>query len=127
MDTGFQDLHPEAFLISAEILGNIWAANLPFNVQNALGNWLMLIGQILLTFNAQQQYFQGGPGRYYNASRRDETNPFRNRTTPAGQASGESQQEETQQALAEIQETLALLQKQLQQIHLHQKEACPPL
>ena len=73
---GFQDLNPMLFIIIAQIIGDITASRIPFNVQNALGNWLQLIGQAILTYNAQQQYFQGGPGRYYNPIYRNASNPF---------------------------------------------------
>ena len=63
---GFQHIYPEVFIVVAEILGDVMAGRLPFNVQNAVGNWFELIGQVILTYNAQQQYFQGGPGRYFN-------------------------------------------------------------
>lgn len=75
---GFQSLNPELFIIIGEILGNIIAGNTPFNVQNAVGNWLQLVGQAILTYNAQQQYFQGGPGRYFNPKYYNVTNPFCN-------------------------------------------------
>lgn len=39
---------------------------MPFNVQYAIGNWLQLASQLILTYNAQQQYMQSGPGRYYD-------------------------------------------------------------
>jgi hypothetical protein len=73
---GFQSLNPELFVIIGEILGNIMAGNMPFNVQNAVGNWLQLVGQAIETYNAQQQYFQGGPGRYFNTKYYNVTNPF---------------------------------------------------
>ena len=73
---GFQDINPELFITIAELLGNIMAGNMPFNIQNAVGNWLMLVGQAIVTFNAQQQYFQNGPGRYYNIRYRNSGNPF---------------------------------------------------
>lgn len=73
---GFQDLNPELFVLIGELLGNAIAGNLPFNVQNALGNWFQLVGQAMLTFNAQQQYFQGGTGRYYNPKYKNVANPF---------------------------------------------------
>lgn len=73
---GFQSLYPELFIVIGEILGNIVAGSIPFNVQNAVGNWLQLVGQAILTFNAQQQYFQGGPGRYFNPQYYNVTNPF---------------------------------------------------
>lgn len=73
---GFQNLNPQVFITLGELLGNIMSANLPFNVQNALGNWLQLVGQTILTFNSQQQYFQGGPGRYYNLKYKNVANSF---------------------------------------------------
>ncbi|MBL4933169.1 hypothetical protein [Clostridium paridis] len=63
---GFQSLDPQLFVIIGTILGDILAGNIPFNVQNALGNWFELLGQVILTYNAQQQYFQAGPGLYFN-------------------------------------------------------------
>lgn len=75
---GFQSLTPELFVVIGEVLGNIMAGNMPFNVQNAVGNWLQLVGQAIETYNAQQQYFQGGPGRYFNPKYYNVTNPFCN-------------------------------------------------
>ena len=60
---GFQDIPPQLLLVIGELLGNIIAGNLPFNIQNVVGNWLQLVGQAIEVFNAQQQYYQGGPGR----------------------------------------------------------------
>ena len=59
-----------------ELLGNVMAGNLPFNIQNVVGNWLQLVGQAIEVYNAQQQYYQGGPGRYYNYIYRNAANPF---------------------------------------------------
>ncbi|NFT07062.1 hypothetical protein FDF26_08250 [Clostridium botulinum] len=73
---GFQDLAPQLFPLLAQIVGIVMAENLPFNLQNAIGNWFELLGQIILTFNSQQQYFQGGPGRYYNIKYKNVANPF---------------------------------------------------
>jgi hypothetical protein len=73
---GFQSLNPELFVIIGAILGEILAGNMPFNVQNALGNWFELLGQVILTYNAQQQYFQGGPGLYYNPKNYNINNPY---------------------------------------------------
>jgi hypothetical protein len=63
---GFQSLNPELFVLISGLLGQIMAGSIPFNVQNALGNWFELLGQVILTYNAQQQYFQGGPGRFFD-------------------------------------------------------------
>jgi len=82
---GFQSLNPELFVIIGEILGNIIAGNIPYNVQNAVGNWLELVGQAILTFNAQQQYFQSGPGRYFNPKNYNVNNSFCS-TTPTNAA-----------------------------------------
>ncbi len=73
---GFQQIYPEVFIVIAEILGDVMAGKLPFNVQNAVGNWFELVGQVILTYNAQQQYFQGGPGRYFNPAYYNVSNPF---------------------------------------------------
>ena len=76
LPNGFQDLAPQLFTLFAQILGLVMAGNMPFNLQNAIGNWLELLGQVILTFNSQQQYFQSGPGRYYNRKYKNSTNPF---------------------------------------------------
>lgn len=73
---GFQDIPPQLLLVIGELLGNVMAGSLPFNVQNVVGNWLQLVGQAIEVFNAQQQYYQGGPGRYYNYIYRNVANPF---------------------------------------------------
>lgn len=73
---GFQDVDPQLFVVIGEILGLVLGNNMPFNVQNSFGNWLQLVGQAILTYNAQQQYFMGGPGRYYGPQYRNVNNPF---------------------------------------------------
>lgn len=91
---GFQGVDPEFFIVVGEILGNVVAGKIPFNVQNALGNWLQLVGQSILTYNAQQQYFQGGPGRYFDRRNYNVTNPFCTETsgfTEGNTSSGQSQ------------------------------------
>lgn len=75
---GFQSLNPELFVAISGVLGEIISGNIPFNVQNALGNWFELLGQVILTYNAQQQYFQGGPGRYFDPKNYNVSNPFCN-------------------------------------------------
>jgi len=65
-DDALQDLHPELTLLTAELLGNLSALRMPYNIQNLLGNWLQLLGQIILVFNAQQQLWENGPGRCYS-------------------------------------------------------------
>lgn len=72
---GFQNINPQLFILIGDVIGNIIAGNIPFNVQNAIGNWFELLGQVILTFNAQQQYFQSGPGRYYDPKNYNVDNP----------------------------------------------------
>ena len=76
MPGGFQDLNPQLFSLMGQIIGMVMSGNLPFNVQNAIGNWLMLVGQTIETYSGQQQYFQSGPGRYYDLKYKNVTNPF---------------------------------------------------
>lgn len=109
-----QDLSPELLLGFGDIIGNVTARGLPFNVQNLLGNWLMLIGQAIITFNAQQQYMENGPGNFYdlrcknignNASGHEE-----NTSSRADEiAALESRIAFLEQKLTEIGQTLPLL------------------
>lgn len=73
---GFQTINPQFFVVMGEILGNVIAGQMPFNIQNVIGNWLQLVGQAIETFNAQQQYMQAGPGRYYDIKNLNVDNPF---------------------------------------------------
>lgn len=72
----FQGVNPELFILVAELLGNVVANEMPLNVQNAVGNWLQLVGQAILTYNAQQQYYQQGPGRYFTPDSFNVDNQF---------------------------------------------------
>ena len=63
---GFQDLNPQLFSVIGQVVGMAISGNLPFNIQNAVGNWLMLVGQVIITFNAQQQYFQSNKSSAYS-------------------------------------------------------------
>lgn len=91
---GFQTIDPQFFLIIGELLGNVVAGKMPFNIQNVIGNWLQLVGQAIETYNAQQQYMQSGPGRYYDIRNLNVNNPF----CPWNQtSSGQSTYEESSQ------------------------------
>lgn len=87
---GFQDLNPELFGILGTIVGEVMAGNMPFNVQNAVGNWLELVGQIILVYNAQQQYFQSGPGLYYNCKNKNINNSSCESSTSSSTTSSSS-------------------------------------
>lgn len=86
---GFQEANPQFLIIATSIIGTLLAEKMPFNVQNAVANWLMLLAQSIELFNAQQQYFQGGPGRIYNPIYRNAANPF------CGDSSDESQRNDS--------------------------------
>lgn len=82
----FQNVNPELFVVVGELLGNVIANELPFNVQNAVGNWLQLVGQAIETYNAQQQYYQQGPGRYFTPDSFNVDNPFCQNTQQSSQS-----------------------------------------
>ncbi len=82
---GFQDMDPQLLIVGTSLLGAILAGKMPFNVQNAVANWLMMLGQSIELFNAQQQYFQGGPGRIYNPIYRNAANPYCNNSSDESQ------------------------------------------
>jgi len=109
---GFQDIDPEFFIVIAEILGNIMAGKLPFNVQNSVGNWLMLVGQAIVTFNAQQQYFQGGPGRYYDVRNKNVTNSF------CTSNSQETSQKKSSSKEDELEEDIKELKKEVNELRI---------
>lgn len=87
---GFQDIEPMLLVTIAEILANALTGKLPANVLIAYGNFLQLISQIIATYNAQQQYQQSGPGRYYNPTYRNVTNPYFINPSPTSNAGGET-------------------------------------
>ena len=115
---GFQNLPPELVVLIAELLGNIIAGKIPFNLQNIIGNWFELLGQVILTFNAQQQYFQSGPGRYYDPKNFNTTNPFCSNTSNASSNPSnnnidkiEKLEKQVQELTNEINKIKALLEK----------------
>lgn len=73
---GFQEIYPELYVIVGEILGSVLSGKMPINVQNSFGNWLELLGQIILTYNAQQQYYENGAGRYFRPENLNISNDF---------------------------------------------------
>lgn len=48
------DIHPLSFTLSATIIGYALIDHFKSTEQNAIGNWLMLIGQILCTNGSYQ-------------------------------------------------------------------------
>lgn len=116
----FQTIPPELFAIISEIIGNIIAGNIPFNVQNLIGNWLELIGQVILVFNAQQQYFESGPGRYYDPKNYNISNPFcsNNSTNTNGNDSSTSTSSSTSSSKSNDISTSKIesLEKQIQEL-----------
>jgi len=115
---GFQSLPPELFAIIGEILGNIIAGNIPFNVQNVIGNWLELVGQVILVFNSQQQYFESGPGRYYNPSNYNIDNPFcsTNSTSTTSNTSNTSTTSKSSNSKSNDIDKIEDLEKQVQEL-----------
>lgn len=76
MPGGFQKINPALFIIIGDILGDAISGRMPFNIQNAIGNWIQLVGQAIETYSSQQAYFQSGPGRYYDPRDLNITNPL---------------------------------------------------
>lgn len=126
---GFQDMNPDYLNAIAFFVGAVLSSNLPFNLQNFIGNWLQLAGQYIETYNAQQQYFQSGPGRFYEPQYRNINNPFvpenepsetggsalGNTETQSGAAIGTSGQsgESSQVTLEQLQQEIAQLRQQI--------------
>ena len=113
IEGGFQDLNPQLFTLLGQIVGMVLSGNLPFNLQNAIGNWLQLVGQSIETYNAQQQYFQSGPGRFYDCKYKNVTNPFCN-TSNTSNARGNEEDGKSRGSCSEIKE----LRKQIENLYL---------
>lgn len=55
----FKNTKPHEFTLIAVAVGYALVGNLNVNEQNSLGNWLIMMGQYLLTHAAQQQLIEG--------------------------------------------------------------------
>ena len=75
---GFQDINPLLFITIGEILGDIMAGNMPYNVANSVSNFFLLVGQILEACSVQIQYEEIGPGRFYSPLYKNIENPYCN-------------------------------------------------
>ncbi|MBE6050682.1 MAG: hypothetical protein E7214_08515 [Clostridium sp.] len=73
---GFQDVDPMFIAVFFEYISNVLSSEMPSLQANAFGNWLQTLAAAILTFNGQQQYYQGGSVRYYNPAYRNVSNPF---------------------------------------------------
>lgn len=112
----FQSVNPELFILVGELLGNVIANEIPLNVQNAVGNWLQLVGQAILTYNAQQQYYQQGPGRYFTPDSFNVDNSFcqSNQQTQNGMSA--EQVKQLQETLEQLVKRIETLEQELKQI-----------
>lgn len=121
----FQSVNPELFILVGELLGNVIANEIPLNVQNAIGNWFELVGQAILTYNAQQQYFQQGPGRYFTPDSFNVDNPFcqsnnqsdqSNNSTDANTSSSitAEQLNQIQQSMEQLLNRIQILEREIQ-------------
>ena len=81
---------------------------MPYNVQNAIGNWLMLVGQAIVTFNAQQQYCMNGPGPCFGE----------NVSTQTSAQTVSQERSSIEQRLDLLEEQMAVLRQQLSEQRL---------
>ena len=54
----FPSADPKTFALSAVIIGCVLIDDLTANEQNSVGNWLILVGQVLAASSAQQQVIE---------------------------------------------------------------------
>ena len=111
-----QDVSPELLLWITEWVSNWGSLGLPFNVQNLLGNWLQLIGQIILVFNAQQQYWQEGPGAYYMRCSKTAKNDSLCQKNIAEKTISAAQIDRLQYQIIQMQQKIELLEQKLSKI-----------
>ena len=77
-------------------------------VQNAIGNWLMLVGQAIVTFNAQLQYCMNGPGPCFGE----------NVSTQTSAQTVSQERSSIEQRLDLLEEQMAVLRQQLSEQRL---------
>lgn len=53
------NINPQVFAFLAVLVGSACVADYDVNEQNSIGNWLILVGQFILTNAAQQQLIEG--------------------------------------------------------------------
>lgn len=98
----FQTLSPACVTLLSELIGLYLSNNLPENLQNVAGNVLQCIGTVLTTYNAQQVYFENGPGLCFNPKNLNINNP-----------DCQKPDEDTTQLLKTLQQQIQDLQKEI--------------
>jgi len=97
------NIDPTTFSFSAVLIGTILVGDLNSNEQNSIGNWLMLVGQYIVTNAAQQQLIEGRIEKNninINSKKYKQGNgPF----TTTSNKSNQSQRDEVDFILTEIQ------------------------
>ncbi len=66
------NIDPHTFSIIAVAVGYATVGNYNVNEQNSIGNWLILVGQYLLTHAAQQQLIEGRNANKQNKSKQND-------------------------------------------------------
>lgn len=102
-----QGIDPAVFSVIGDLVGVALAGNLPFNVQNSIGNWLCLLGQTIVTFNAQQQTYVQGPGECFNPKDYNRDNP--NCQSGSGSGSGSGNTCNCQDEINELKDSICVL------------------
>ena len=114
---GFQDIDPIVFITIGEVIGNIISGSVPFNVAVAISNWLNLVGQAIETYGAQQQYFQNGPGRYYDLRYKNVSNPFCSCNSKESNGNSQNNSEDSNTESSESSESvIEELREQIEQL-----------
>lgn len=114
---GFQDIDPIVFLTIGEVIGNIISGSVPFNVAVAISNWLNLVGQAIETYGAQQQYFQNGPGRYYELRYKNVSNPFCSCNSKESNGNSQNNSEDSNTESSErLESVIEELREQIEQL-----------
>lgn len=100
------NINPELFSILGAVTGIIVEGDYTANELNSIGNWIILVGQFMLTTAAQQQLING---RYQN------NNGSRIRSN-ASNHSTNNKQYSTQEQLRELANYLKKLEEKIEEI-----------
>ena len=65
------DIDPNIYSLSAFVIGAILTEELDINEQNSIGNWLMLLGQYIVTYASQQSLINNRLNKRNNTNKYD--------------------------------------------------------
>ncbi|MGM9878826.1 MAG: hypothetical protein ACI31R_02240 [Bacilli bacterium] len=103
------------FSLSAVIVGYILIDDMTAKEQNALGNWLMLVAQVLST-NAFYRQVREERGLEKEGSTESESKNYTSKASTTNQNNNHRNQSETEETLVMLEKMIRALKKEIEQV-----------